>query len=210
VGLEQQHRWQRWRFGIFRSCLRLVLGFDFLFLFEFGIFRNVVAHSFAHSFLIDAEHLCDLDVAVAFVDEFGDDIEVLAMFREVTTGSRGGNRRSPPPIKDDNVINEPEQGNSRSYLLSRLKRRRRDLFDKVVAGMMAAIAAMVVGALHNAMRSFVFIFFTPARPRILLGLRRIGLASWRARGPRGTPDSGGSDPAHQRARQHQRGAFYGG
>jgi hypothetical protein len=65
------------------------------------------------------------------------------MFRAVTTGHHGGNRRSPPENKSDNVTLEPKRGNRRAYVLSRLKRSRPDLFDKVVAGKMTANAAAI-------------------------------------------------------------------
>jgi hypothetical protein len=66
-----------------------------------------------------------------------DDAEVETMFREITTGEQGAHSHN------DNIIMKAEQGTSRPYVLSRLKRARPDLFDRVVAGELSANAASI-------------------------------------------------------------------
>jgi hypothetical protein len=66
------------------------------------------------------------------------------MFREVTTGKHGGDRKSnPSPVKSDNITLDDGRGTSRSYVLSRLKKSSPDLFAKVVAGELTANAAAI-------------------------------------------------------------------
>jgi len=73
-----------------------------------------------------------------------DDVEVLAMWREAMKGKQGGDRRSDVAIKDDNVIlDKANQGNSRSYTVSRLQREAPELFAQVVAGTLSANAAAI-------------------------------------------------------------------
>jgi hypothetical protein len=67
------------------------------------------------------------------------DVEVLAMWREATTGKPG----RPSKENNDNVIIKSKQGNSRAYALDRLKRERPDLFDKVKLGKLSANAAAI-------------------------------------------------------------------
>lgn len=72
----------------------------------------------------------------------GNDVEVLAMWREATTG-KPGRRWKSNITNNDNVINKGQQGNSRAYTLDRLKRERPDLFDKVKLGKLSANAAAI-------------------------------------------------------------------
>jgi hypothetical protein len=67
-----------------------------------------------------------------------DDPEVEPMFRAATTGSVGTNQHS-----DIITTVKPERGTSRPYVLSRLKRARPDLFERVVAGELSANAASI-------------------------------------------------------------------
>lgn len=70
----------------------------------------------------------------------GDDPEALALFRQVTVGKHGGNRKT----KNDNIIfDRPKQGTSRAYTLDRLQRERPDLFEQVKAGKLSANAAAI-------------------------------------------------------------------
>jgi hypothetical protein len=76
-----------------------------------------------------------------------DNAEVLAMWREEMVEQHGGDRKSEQvkEIKNDNVILDPkpEQGNSKSYALSRLKRERKDLFESVCKGELTANKAAI-------------------------------------------------------------------
>jgi hypothetical protein len=67
-----------------------------------------------------------------------DDPEVEEQFRKATTGAVGTNQHS-----DIVTTLKPERGNSRPYRLSRLKRARPDLFERVVAGELSANAASI-------------------------------------------------------------------
>ena len=68
------------------------------------------------------------------------------MWREEMVEQHGGDRKSEhvKEIKNDNVILDPkpEQGNSKSYALSRLKRERPDLFAGVCKGELTANRAL--------------------------------------------------------------------
>jgi hypothetical protein len=66
-----------------------------------------------------------------------DDAEVLALWREAVTAPKHVHR------DNDNVIIKGQQGNSKSYTLDRLKRKKPDLFKKVVAGELSANAAAI-------------------------------------------------------------------
>lgn len=69
-----------------------------------------------------------------------DDAEILALWREATTGRHGGNRTA----KNDNIIlASPKQGTSLAYTLDRLKRERPDLFERVAAKKISANAAAI-------------------------------------------------------------------
>jgi hypothetical protein len=69
-----------------------------------------------------------------------DDAEVLALWRDATTASHGGDRKK---IKRDIVTLEPVRGNARAYTLSRLKRERPDLFNRVLIHELSANAAAI-------------------------------------------------------------------
>ena len=73
-----------------------------------------------------------------------DDPETLALFREAMLGKEGGDKRS--AITGNNVTSDrPPRvtGNSKSYTLSRLKKDRPDLFDRVVKGELTANKAAI-------------------------------------------------------------------
>ena len=67
-----------------------------------------------------------------------DDPEVEALWREATTSKPHVHK-----VDGDNVTIKPSRGNKRAYTLDRLKRERRDLFDKVCAGELSANAAAI-------------------------------------------------------------------
>lgn len=90
---------------------------------------------------IEARPPNGLGATVRLVERMIEDPETLAFFRDAVTAPRGGDRKSEAAIKDDNVIVDPEQGNSRAYTLARLRRERPDLFDRVKAGEMSANGA---------------------------------------------------------------------
>lgn len=69
-----------------------------------------------------------------------DDPEALALFREAMTGEPHVHKPAP---ESDNVTITPERGNARAYTVSRLKRERPDLFDRVVNGELSANAAAI-------------------------------------------------------------------
>jgi len=71
-----------------------------------------------------------------------DDTETVLLFRAATTGKKGRPRKGEERNSDNVTINDG-RGNSRPYLLDRLKRNRSDLFNKVVAGEMSANAAAI-------------------------------------------------------------------
>src|SRR5215471_12823331 len=73
----------------------------------------------------------------------GDDEQTLVLFRRVTTGKHGGDRRGKDAIKRDNVTLDPKRGNARAYTLERLERERPDLFKLVTGGKMTANAAAI-------------------------------------------------------------------
>jgi hypothetical protein len=67
------------------------------------------------------------------------DIESLALFREAIVERPGGDRQSETKSINDNIINTlSSQGTSKAYIVSRLKRDRPDLFERVVAGELSA------------------------------------------------------------------------
>ena len=67
-----------------------------------------------------------------------DDAEALALFREAMVDGPGGDKKSEDRIIHNIVMNDTVQGNSKSYTVSRLKRDRPDLFERVVAGELSA------------------------------------------------------------------------
>lgn len=72
------------------------------------------------------------------------DIESLALFREAMVDGPGGDRQSESKSISDNVTNAlVVRGNSKSYTVSRLKRDRPDLFERVVAGELSANRAAI-------------------------------------------------------------------
>jgi hypothetical protein len=76
-----------------------------------------------------------------------DDAETLAMWREAWTAPA----HRPPAGSTDNVSTspKPKHGNSRAYTLSRLKRVRPDLFEKVCAKEMSANAAAIEAGIRK-------------------------------------------------------------
>jgi hypothetical protein len=63
----------------------------------------------------------------------------------------GGDRQSESRSINDNVINAlSSQGNSKSYTVSRLKRDRPDLFERVVAGELSANRAAIEAGYRQA------------------------------------------------------------
>lgn len=71
-----------------------------------------------------------------------DDQNTLMLFEEALVRKHGTNRHT--KVENDNInLYKPEQGTSRAYVLRRLKRKRADLFDKVVAGDLSANAAAI-------------------------------------------------------------------
>ena len=70
-----------------------------------------------------------------------DDAEALALFREAMKGEEGGDKKSHAKITNNNIIGDDcrtVQGTSKAYTISRLKRDRPDLFERVVAGELSA------------------------------------------------------------------------
>jgi hypothetical protein len=74
-----------------------------------------------------------------------DDVAVLAMWREATTGQHGGNRKS-EKAKADQACNANLKYGTREHWLARLDRERPDLFAKVRAGELSANVAAVRSA----------------------------------------------------------------
>ena len=73
-----------------------------------------------------------------------DDAEALALFREAMVDGPGQPKTTEAKSINDNVINTlSSQGNSKAYTVSRLKRDRPDLFEKVVAGELSANKAAI-------------------------------------------------------------------
>ncbi len=73
-----------------------------------------------------------------------DDPEALALFREAMVDGPGGDKKSEDRIISDNITNDLiERGTSKSYTVSRLKRDRPDLFERVVAGELSANRAAI-------------------------------------------------------------------
>ena len=73
-----------------------------------------------------------------------DDAETLALFREAMVEGPGQPKTTEAKSINDNVINTlSSQGNSKAYTVSRLKRDRPDLFEKVVAGELSANKAAI-------------------------------------------------------------------
>lgn len=66
-----------------------------------------------------------------------DDPEILAKWREATTGVQGAH------VHHDNVMMSAKQGNSRSYTLQRLKQQEPELFKRVTRGELSANAAAI-------------------------------------------------------------------
>jgi hypothetical protein len=72
------------------------------------------------------------------------DIESLALFRDAMVDGPGQPRLSETKSISDNVTNTLiDRGNSKSYTVSRLKRDRPDLFERVVAGELSANRAAI-------------------------------------------------------------------
>jgi hypothetical protein len=71
------------------------------------------------------------------------DAEVLAMWREAMTPE------SHRPNGTHNNVMTSQQGNTRAYTVSRLKRDRSDLFELVKNGKLSANAAATARKLHN-------------------------------------------------------------
>jgi hypothetical protein len=76
------------------------------------------------------------------------DIESLALFREAMVEERGGSGSNQYATKEgaisDNITNcTMDRGNSKAYTVSRLKRDRPDLFERVVAGELSANRAAI-------------------------------------------------------------------
>ena len=72
------------------------------------------------------------------------DVESLALFREAMVEGPGQPKTTEAKSINDNVINTlSSQGNSKAYTVSRLKRDRPDLFEKVVAGELSANKAAI-------------------------------------------------------------------
>lgn len=75
-----------------------------------------------------------------------DDAEALALFREAMKGEEGGDKKSHAKITNNNIIGDDcrtVQGTSKAYTISRLKRDRPDLFERVVAGELSANRAAI-------------------------------------------------------------------
>lgn len=73
-----------------------------------------------------------------------DDAEALALFREAMVEGPGGDKKSEDRIISNNITNDPvERGTSKAYTVSRLKRDRPDLFERVVAGELSANRAAI-------------------------------------------------------------------
>jgi hypothetical protein len=73
-----------------------------------------------------------------------DDPEALALFREAMVDGPGGDKKSEDRIISDNITNcTMDRGTSKSYTVSRLKRDRPDLFERVVAGELSANRAAI-------------------------------------------------------------------
>ena len=73
-----------------------------------------------------------------------DDAEALALFREAMVEGPGGDKKSEDRIITDNISNGlVDHGTSKAYTVSRLKRDRPDLFEKVVAGELSANKAAI-------------------------------------------------------------------
>jgi hypothetical protein len=68
-----------------------------------------------------------------------EDHETLAIWREAVTPTVGTSQHT---VDNDNIM-KPEEGDSRSYGVSRLKRERPELFADVVAGKLSANAAAI-------------------------------------------------------------------
>lgn len=94
---------------------------------------KVVEHSSFYSFLTSPPlNGCGYDPA-KIVKLISGDIETLALWREAMAAKKGGDRKT--ASNNDNIITRNEsQGTSKAYTVSRLKRQRLDLFDRVVAG----------------------------------------------------------------------------
>jgi hypothetical protein len=67
-----------------------------------------------------------------------DDAVILAEWREATTANKGK-----PEVNHDNVMIKARQGNSRAYMLTRLKQQKPELFKRVTRGEMSANAAAI-------------------------------------------------------------------
>ncbi len=77
-----------------------------------------------------------------------DDVEALALFREAMVEERGGSGSNQYATKevgnnDNIIISSSVQGTSKSYTVSRLKRDRPDLFERVVSGELSANRAAI-------------------------------------------------------------------
>jgi hypothetical protein len=86
------------------------------------------------------------------------DVESLALFREAMVEGPGGSGSNQYEIKEsainDNIINTlSSQGTSKAYTVSRLKRDRPDLFEKVVAGELSANRAAIEAGFRRRART---------------------------------------------------------
>jgi hypothetical protein len=70
-----------------------------------------------------------------------DDEDTVTLFRAAVVGKQG--RPSTLKKNDNVIIKDGQQGNSRAYVLDRLKRSRPDLFDRVKAKELSANAAAI-------------------------------------------------------------------
>ena len=80
-----------------------------------------------------------------------DDAEALALFREAMKGESG--RPSTEEYHNNVMELKSVQGNSKSYTVSRLKRDRPDLFEKVVAGELSANKAAIEAGFRRRART---------------------------------------------------------
>ena len=82
------------------------------------------------------------------------DVESLALFREAMVDGPGGDRQSESKSITDIVSNGlVDHGNSKAYTVSRLKRDRPDLFEKVVAGELSANRAAIEAGFRRRART---------------------------------------------------------
>ena len=83
-----------------------------------------------------------------------DDAEALALFREAMVEGPGQPKMTEAKSINDNIINTlSSQGTSKAYTVSRLKRDRPDLFEKVVAGELSANKAAIEAGFRRRART---------------------------------------------------------